>query len=238
MKKVWLWLVVVLFCLAMLMSPGGEAPVAAEGTGAGPIYLPLVASFYTPGFFTGFDGPAEGWTVQSGVWTVQGGTYQTAGLPNYYATVGYSGVYYGNYDYQVRMIRYGGECEFCTNAIIVRGTPNPLGKDDKDWAIYYMLEYDQYGRYTLTKRLADGTHVTFVDRAGPLGDIHPGDWNTLRVTVIDNVLTFYINNFAHPLSNFTETGITFGQVGIGMWRDQSSTDNLLQVDWASLETLP
>jgi hypothetical protein len=60
-------------------------------------------------------------------------------------------------------------------------------------------------------------------------------WNTLTVVASGSSLSFYINNTL--VWSGTDTELTSGRVGIGMYSD-SSAGNVLYVNYAWLRELP
>ena len=73
-----------------------------------------------------------------------------------------------------------------------------------------------------------GTHIALQSWT-PSSAIATGDaWNTLRVIVNGRNLYFYINGVL--VWSGWDSSLTVGRVGIGMYRDDSSTNNRLSVD--------
>jgi len=67
----------------------------------------------------------------------------------------------------------------------------------------------------------------------PHSAINQGEaWNTLRVVAQGTSLSFYINGV--PVWSGTDSSLSSGRVGLGMYRDASSTGDELRVDWARL----
>ncbi len=180
------------------------------------------------GFDSQFNGDASGWFSYYGNWYFDSAYLYTEGVADASSSAG-TGASFGDLDYSVRMRRYG--CNTCGNRILIRGTPLPLDPGQR-WYSYYMFQYTRDGYYSVWKRVAGGSSAALQDwTASPA--INTGDaWNTLRVVAEGGRLSFYINGAL--VWSGTDYSLSFGRVGIGMYRDASSTGNLLQVDWATL----
>ena len=196
-------------------------------------YLPLIINFTPPppeGFNAQFNGSAPGWETHSGSWTVDSNYYSTAGSPNVFSSVSYAKDF-ANLDYQVRLQRTG--CGTCNNRLMIRGTPPPLGLYD-DWYSFYSFEYNRNGNYSVWKKVAGGA-LTPLRSWTASSAIQQGDaWNTLRVVANGNNLSFYINGTR--VWSGSDSSLASGRVGISMFRDSSSGNQLL-VDWATLTAL-
>jgi hypothetical protein len=194
-------------------------------------FLPLILKGYTGGgcaFDSQFNGSAEGWVSHSGSWYVNSNYLYTYGLAGTWSSASYVGDF-DNFDYQASMLRYG--CETCANYIVFRGTPNPLTANN-NWYHEYKLQYSRDGSYSVWKRVAGGSAVALKGWTSTSA-INQGDaWNTLRVVANGTSLSFYINGVA--LWSGSDSSLSSGRAGVGMYRDSESTDNELRVDWARL----
>ena len=182
----------------------------------------------TGGFSSPFTSNAEGWMMHKGLWNLESS--------NYFTTVGVAGKAssishlndYSTLTYEVRMKRTG--CTGCANVIIIRG--NPVLDSVGWWNTEYTLNYtntglfsvwrDYYGSYTPLKNWTSTTAIV------------KGGWNTLKVIADGPSLYFYINNVL--VWTGSDSTYSSGRVGIGMYRNSSSTGNKLYVDWAQLST--
>lgn len=208
-------------------TPAGNADVLPdEEEGLGPI----------PGDYgaggcpldSDFNGSSPGWISHSGLWLI-GATYlYTSGLADSWASASYI-EQFGNLDYQARMWRSG--CNSCTTYIVFRGTPDPLTASN-NWYNEYKLQYSGEGYYSVWKRVEGGPGIA-IKGWTPHPAINQGEaWNTLRVVARGTSLRFYINGV--PIWSGTDSSLSSGRVGVGMYRDSSSTGDELRVDWARL----
>jgi len=210
-----------------------ETQVTVVVSGAPPpgIYLPVILKEVASGFNSQFNGSATGWESHSGTWTVDSDYYSTTGLAGTSASASY-GVDFTNFDYQVRLWRSG--CDTCTNRILIRGTPAPLGSGNR-WYGYYAFQYTRNGSYSIWKRVAGGD-VTALQDWTASSAINRGDaWNTLRVVADGADLYFYVNGTLVWWGS--DYSLTSGRVGIGMYRTSDSSGDQLFADWATLSGL-
>lgn len=175
-----------------------------------------------------FNSSAMHWVSYSGTWYYNNEYLFTYGLADSWSSASHAGDF-NNFDYQARMWRSG--CETCANSIIFRGTPYPLTATN-NWYNEYKLQYTRDGYYSVWKRTAGGSAVPIVSWTYSAA-INQGDaWNTLRVVADGSNLTFYINGV--QLWSGTDSSLSNGQAGLGMYRSASSTGDELRVDWARL----
>lgn len=180
------------------------------------------------GFSSPFTSDAVDWVVHRGDWYLESS--------NYFTTVGVSGKVasishinnYSTLNYEVRMLRNG--CAGCANVIIVRG--NPSLDATGWWNTEYTFDYTNSGLFSVWKdyygsyvALKNWTYTTAIDQ---------NDWNTMRVTADGSGLKFYINGIL--VWSGTDSAYSSGRVGIGMYRNTTTTGNKLYVDYATLQT--
>lgn len=183
------------------------------------------------GFDSQFNGSAPGWESHSGTWTVDSNYYRTTGLADTSSSASYAADF-TNFDYQARLWRSG--CDTCANRLLVRGTPTPLGSDNH-WYSFYMFQYTRTGSYSIWKQVTGGD-ATELQGWTSSSAINQGDaWNTLRVVGDGSNLYFYINGTL--VWSGTDSSLTSGRVGIGMYRSSSSSGDQFLADWATLSTL-
>lgn len=194
------------------------------------VFVPLFGIQASSGFNSQFNGTSSGWTSHSGVWATDAAFYWTNGLVNAWATTSY-GASYTNFDYQAKLWRYG--CTGCSNQVIVRGNPTPL-EANYGWPNYYIFQYNRAGQYSVWK-VVNGVATALQPWTTTSAILQGNAWNTLRVFASGSTFYYYINGYLiWAGSDATFSG---GRVGLGMYRDSTSTGNSLFVDWATLTPL-
>ncbi|MFZ5912455.1 MAG: serine protease [Chloroflexota bacterium] len=178
-------------------------------------------------FDSEFNGSYANWEAHSGAWAIKDNTFSTTGIFNAWATASYMTEYTGNVDYQARLARTG--CAYCANSLIIRGSPTPAGADN-EWANAYVFNYSTDGRYSVWKWVK--TAMIPLKSWTTTSTVKKGSaWNTLRVITDDDKLYFYINETL--VWSGTDTTLTQGRVGIGMYSENIPNERLW-VDWATL----
>jgi hypothetical protein len=199
------------------------------------IYLPIVIRGFTGaapaiGFDSQFNGSAAGWEPHSGTWNVDSNYYSTPGMVGSSSSASYAADF-ANFDYQARLWRSG--CDTCANRLIVRGTPNPLASNNW-WYQSYVFQYTREGSYSVYGKVADS--ITAIQDWTSSPAINTGDaWNTVRVVAVGANLGFFINGTL--VWSGSDASLASGRVGVGMYQSDTSSGDLLQVDWATLSTL-
>lgn len=209
----------------------------SQHIGPRPNLKAAIAKLAVAGFNSPFTTNATGWSAVKGVWTVNttSGIYSTTGIPKLlYHSVRHINNY-STLTYEARMKRT--TCHTCANDLIIRGNPSAFTSNGL-WKNGYVFQYQNSGSATpsqgawkalkikngVTTSLGGWTASTF---------INPYNWNTLKVTAKGSALKFYING--HLVWSGTDTGLTTGQVGIGMYQGNiAATMGTLFVDWAKL----
>ena len=178
-----------------------------------------------------FNGSAPDWTIHSGAWYVDSDFLWTSGISDAVSSVSYDAAF-ADLDYQASLWRYG--CDTCANRLYVRGTPEPLDSSTR-WYAGYMFQYHRNGRHSVWKY--DAGSPTALQYWAYSPAINQGDaWNTLRVVAHDGSLYFYINGTL--VWSGSDSSLTSGRVGIGMYRSSDSTDDDFFVDESTLSTCP
>lgn len=173
-----------------------------------------------------FNASASGWTPVSGSWAVDANYYYTEGIANNsFSSTAYTAKSFGDFEYQVRMRRFGNDIN--SNGVIIRGQPLPMG-DSNRWYSGYGFFYSREGSFVVF-RYDNGNSVPLYD-----WEYHPailtGDaWNEIKIIAQRERLEYYING-ALVWSGIDNT-YTYGQNGIIMYRSAGSTGDLLQADW-------
>jgi hypothetical protein len=155
------------------------------------------------------------------------------GVTDSYSTASYN-MNYGDVDYTVMMKRSKADVNTDANSIFIRGTVNPLG-DKQRWFSYYGFFYSQNGYFSIWKRVNGGSAEPFLPVPGWSFDsiINQGDaWNKLRVVASGTSLSLYIND--KPVWSGTDSSLSSGRVGLGMFSSQGPATNELMVDYATL----
>jgi hypothetical protein len=155
------------------------------------------------------------------------------GVSDTFSTASYN-MDYGDVDYTVMMKRSNADVTTDSNCIFIRGTVDPLG-DKQRWFSYYGFFYSQLGYFSIWKRVTGGSVEQFLPGDGWLADsiINQGDaWNKLRVVASGPNLSYYIND--KLVWSGTDSSLTSGRVGLGMYSSTGPTNNELLVDWATL----
>jgi len=124
-------------------------------------------------------------------------------------------------------------CDTCTNNIKIRGTPYPLGSGNRGYS-EYKSQYTRNGAYSIFKKISGGEVVTLQGWIATPYINQGSAWNTLRVVANGSNLYFYINS--NLVWSGSDTSLTYGRVGIGMFYSADTTGNQLWVDWATLST--
>ena len=197
------------------------------------IRLPAVMRSYSTGgggFDSQFNGSATGWVTHSGAWYVDDNYLYTGGIAGTSSSASYTEDF-SNFTYETRLIR--GGCDSCANRLYVRGTPNPLISGNH-WYHEYMFQYSRDGGFSIFKIVAG--NPTALQNWAFTSAIHQGDaWNTLKVTANGTSLYFYINGTL--VWSGSDSSLSSGRVGLGMYRDATSTGDVFAADWARLTTL-
>ena len=115
----------------------------------------------------------------------------------------------------------------------MRGTPTPLWGNNH-WDTGYTFQYTRDGSYMIYKS-ANGS-ATVLKGWTSSSAINTGSaWNTLRVVANGTTIYFYINGTY--IGAITNTSLTSGRVGIGVYASlYSTTTGTYYVDWAKLTT--
>ena len=183
------------------------------------------------GFNSQFNGHADNWLPRAGAWYVDTQYLFTYGIAGKAASVSYNATY-TNFDYQVKMGRFGTITD--ANGIYVRGTPLPLQTNNL-WRSGYLIQYAKEGKFSVWRINPNGTGTALQNWTFTPAIVQGDNWNILRVVANGSSLSFYINGSL--VWTGTDATYSSGQVGIRMFRDASSTLwEELVVDWATLAT--
>jgi len=198
------------------------------------VSMPVILNNYSApptGFDSQFNGDSSGWVSHSGGWYNNGYHYFSGGIAGSTASASYP-ENFSNFDYSAKLWRIGSDS--VANRIYVRGTPDPLDGYN-DWYSYYMLQYTREGKFSVFKRVNGGTPIALQGWMSSAA-VNQGDaWNTLRVVATGSSLSFYINGTL--VWSGSDSSLSTGRVGIGMYRYPSSSGDWFYVDWATLNIL-
>ena len=180
-----------------------------------------------------FTGSLANWTQQAGSWSVAGGmasvTADGSQTTNWYSLSSDAGVY-GDFTCSATLRRSGAAGS--TNALIVRGTPQPLNAaGGGNWFYGYVFGYTNNGSYAVF--VLRDWYLTMLQNWTTSGAIAANDWNTLTVTATGASLTFSINGT--QVFSTTDTSLGVGQAGVAMY---TGTGGTLDVQSVTLTPSP
>jgi hypothetical protein len=202
-----------------------------QGYGPWSDAMSFTVSVASGGFNSQFNGSAAGWTTHSGSWWIASNAwYTTYGVDNKFASASYNATY-SDLDYEARMYRSG--CDGCANTILIRGQPTPLGSDNV-WDSSYVFQYTRSGSYSVWKSTGSGNYDPLQGWTSTSSINQGNAWNILRVWASGSNINFYINGIL--VWSGTDTSLTSGRVGVWMYSDGTSSDQLW-VDWATLSVV-
>ena len=182
-------------------------------------------------FDSQFNGSVDGWAQVAGEWSIVSDKYYaTEGVAGKLASVSYD-VDVADLDYRAKLKRKG--CETCANAIMIRGTIEPLGMLNQ-WNSIYIFQYTNRGNCSVYKYV-NGISTVVHPWTATSAINQDENWNTLRVVAEGTNLTFYINGI--EVWNGQDSDLISGKVGIRMYRRSDSTGDELLVDWAEANSI-
>jgi len=180
-----------------------------------------------PGFYSNFNSGSFGWEVVSGEWLITQNNYYTAFAPEYqWASISRWDLYKDVY-FEAMMKREGSI--YSPNALILRGTVEPLGDDG--WNSEYSFLYSNAGYFSVYK-IVDGVETSLTDDLWYYSDaINQNGWNKLTVASIGENLFFHINDTY--VWGGTDSDLAEGTVGLEMYHSEYDASNTkILVDWA------
>lgn len=206
-------------------------PTSAGGANLLPLGIPAAVgggnSSSATGFTEQFNTNLANWTGNSyGQWSIVSGAATTTGTSSAkYRYLNRSGATYADLDYRVVMRR--ATSQNSSNCLYFRAAPTPedsYGDIDSG----YWFGYSNAGQFTVWKATAGGNWSALQGWTGTAA-INVNGTNELRAVASGSTLTFYIN--ATQVFTTTDTSLTSGQVGFGMY---DGDGGVLSVDSASL----
>lgn len=168
---------------------------------------------YASGFYDEFNYFTGNWSSWAN-WYYMGGFVRIYGKYDARPEIWFNKSGYTNFDYQVRMRRYG--CNTCVSDIKFRDTGSRSG----------YFGYANNGYFTIYSKM-NGINYTWLGWTRSTA-ISSGT-NVLRVVAVGNYYAFYINN--RLVASGNRTGLNSGVVGIDFYSPTPS-GNFLDVDWA------
>jgi hypothetical protein len=180
-------------------------------------------------------GNAANWDRGSGDWNVIGNKwYYTQGVVEKAATSTYKEDGFTNFTYQAKLWRYGSNEG--TNILYIRASEE-IASDFGLPSNCYAFEYTRSGQFSVWK-IIDGKGTYLQPWTSSAAIAKDDAWNVLRVYANGNSLQFYINgSLVWQGEDNEDDALSSGRVGVGMYRDESSANNQLYVDWASLNVV-
>ncbi len=124
-------------------------------------------------------------------------------------------------------------CNNCGSGFTIRGVPLPLSSGDY-WARSYLFQYTRWGSYSVWKTV-DGMYTPLQYWTYSPAIRSYDAWNTLRIVASGSSLQFYINGSL--VWSGQDTQLTSGRVGLSMYKDPDTVNDLLSVNWAQLVPL-
>jgi hypothetical protein len=173
-------------------------------------------------------GTAPMWRRDRGIWNVVSNAYYfTYGLSGYSSTSTYNQTC-RNFNYTARLWRNGSSTANA-NRLWVRASGSVLSTGWYQNA--YTFQYSSSGMFSVY-RVVNGS-VTALRSWTSSSAINRGSaWNLLRVYASGSSFWFYINN--RLVWSGSDSSLSSGREGVGMYRSSGSTGNGFWVDYATL----
>jgi hypothetical protein len=175
-------------------------------------------------------GSAKNWDRDSGTWNVvYNQWYYTAGVAGKTSYTTYKDTY-SNFDYQARLWRYNSDVRANRLFVRVSGKTLSTGWPSNCYAFQYMTN----GQYSVWKSV--GGTLTPLQSWTNTSAIHTGNaWNELRVYANGSNFRFFINGT--QVWSGSDSSLSSGRVGLGMYKSSTSSSDGFYVDWATLEVV-
>lgn len=199
-----------------------------SGTSLLPLDIPAAIG-NAHGINENFSGTLDNWTQQAGSWSVASGmasvTADGSQTTNWYSLSSNAGVY-GDFTCSATLRRSGAAGS--TNALIVRGTPQPLNASGGNWFYGYVFGFTNNGSYAVF--VLRDWYLTMLQNWTTSSAIVADDWNTLTVKAVGSSLTFSING--SQVFSTTDTSLGVGQAGVAMYTGTGGTLDVKSVTLA------
>jgi len=180
------------------------------------------------GFNEQFTSNPTNWSQDSGSWSWNstGGLWYTAGTPELSSQSTYNATY-TNFDYSAKLWRSGSTGS--SNRLWVRASSSTISTGHA--LNGYIFQYSTDGWYSVFKNV-NGVSTELKAWTSNSAIVTGAAWNTLRVYASGSSFWFYINGTL--VWTGADSSHSSGRVGVGMYRDSTSTGNGFYVDWATL----
>ncbi|WP_075353948.1 S8 family serine peptidase [Desulfovibrio sp. DV] len=204
-----------------------------SGTNFLPLDIPAAVPANTHGINENFAGTLDNWTQQQGSWSVADGmasvTADGSQTATWYSLSSNGGIY-GDFTCSATLRR--SNAANSTNALIVRGTPQPLNTaGNSSWFYGYVFGYTNSGSFAVF--VLRDWYLTMLQNWTASDAIIANDWNTLAIKAVGSSLTFSING-TQVLAT-TDTSLGAGQAGVAMY---TGTGGTLDVKRVTLMPIP
>ncbi len=178
------------------------------------------------GFNEQFKGSATNWLQDSGEWGIASSEYYyTVGVAGYSSSSTYNQTY-TNLDYSAKLQRTGDD--YSANRLFIR---SDSVISDGNFKNCYEFQYTRDGSFSVYKRV--NGWITALKAWTSSSAINTNsNWNTLRIVAVGSSFHFYINGTL--VWSGSDTSLTSGRVGVGMYLSTASSADGFYVDWATL----
>jgi hypothetical protein len=180
------------------------------------------------GFVWEFTGGVDGWVSRTGSWSMTSGSLTAPGLSDKFVTAYFQPALFSNFDYRARVWRSG--CIACATSLLVRGDPSSLDSNDM-WNSTYVFNISRDGYYAVF-RIVGGSQTTLKGWTYSSAINQFDAWNEMQALMKCSDLWFGVNGVW--LFNTTDSGLSSGYVGVGLYSPVSPTGDNIWVDRAQL----
>ncbi len=171
------------------------------------------------------------WLQDSGAWSIASSEYwYTSGVAGAWSLSTYN-AQFGNSDYSARIWRNSSGNNWASG-IVIRAGGAILSNGQL--SNYYWFAINRDGSYSVWKYV-NGVETALKSWTTSSAVNQGSVWNTLRVVASRSSLAFYINGTMVWVGS--DSSLTSGRAGVGMYRSATSTGDGFWVDWARL-TVP
>ena len=178
-------------------------------------------------------GTAPMWKRDKGSWSVVNNAfYYTPGSNNLSSTSTYNQDC-RNFDFRAYVWRYGDTANAgMANRLFVRASGSVLSSGH--YQNEYIFQYNRNGSFSVYKTV-NGVSTALKSWTASSAINKYNAWNYLRVYANGNQFWFYINNYL--VWSGTDSSLSSGREGVGMYKSSSTANNGFYVDYATLNAL-